>query len=235
MIENLRAKPVKEKDLKDNIFELKNNTPMQINKENNLHVAHIHEENEDEDCFIYSQFCDKSFAMICKEFYLNFQKNPKRVDFSYYYFSEDNTAIVYLYDMKKTLAGNDVIFHLIEQWKSSICDAKYCVKKTEYHKLEDFNIHIGVITENNDTERRKNELQSILYPESLPDVLPSFVKSQHMADTADQIAKAKILSDFDKGKVTIDGFTYYYDVRTFVAKKHNMYFNNGLLEQQIVV
>lgn len=233
MIENLRAKRVKEKHLKDNVFELTKNTPVQINKENNLHAAHIHEEDEDEDCFIRSQFCDESCAMICKEFCLNFLKDPKKVDLSYYYFSEDKKAIVYLYDMKKTFAGIDVIIHLIEQWQSSIGDAKYCVDTVAY-KLTDSDIHIGVITENNDTERRNNELQSILHPETLPDGIPSFVKSQRKADTADQIARAKILTGFDKGKVTIGGITYDYDVRTFVDKKHNMYFKNGLLEQQVI-
>ena len=230
MIENLRAKPIKNENIENGIFDLKKNTPVQINKENNFHIAHIHEENENEDCFIHSKFCDDAFAMICKEFYLNFYTNPKKVDISYYYFAEDKTATVYLYDMKKTFAGIDSIINLIEQWKSSICDAKYCMSKTDIYQLTDSNIHIGVITEDNDTERRNNELRPILHPESLPNELPSFVKSQHRADTAGQLAKAKILAGFDIGKVTIDGITYDYDIRTFVEKKHDMYFNNGLLE-----
>lgn len=232
MINNSRAKAVKEHEIKDGVFELKKNTPKLITKENNSHVAHILEQNEGENCFVHSQFCDEAFALICHEFYLNFYEDPKRADLSYYYFAENETATVYLYDIKKTFAGVDVIIHLIEQWKSSICDAKYCVEKADY-QLTYPDIHIGVITENNDIERRNRELRSILYPEPdpLPEGLPTFIMSKHQANTADQIAKAKILTGFDKGKVTIGGITYDYDVRIFINKEHHMYFNDGLLKQ----
>lgn len=234
MIYNLRAKLVEECDIKDGVFELRNNTPKLITKMNNSHIACVWEKNEEENCFVHFQFCDEAFAMICKEFYLNFYNAPKRVDLSYYYFAEDKTAIVYLYDMKKTFAGVDDMIRLIEQWKSSICDAKYCVEKTDIYQLTHYNIHIGVITENNDVERRNNELRPILYPEPepLPGGLPTFITSKHQANTADHIAKAKILTGFDKGKVTIGGITYDYDVRTFINKEHHMYFNDGLLKQQ---
>lgn len=172
--------------------------------------------------------------MICNEFYLNFYKSPKRVDLSYYYFAEDKTAIIYLYDLKKTLAGIDDMIHLIEQWKSSIIDAKYCIEKTELYQLTYPNIHLGVVTENNDVERRNRELQSIFHPEPLPEGLSSFLLSKHKANMIDRISKAKVLAGFDLGNVTIDGITYSYDVRTFTEKKHHMYFNDGILEQQIV-
>lgn len=231
MIGDLRAAPVKPDELNGGVFELKRNTPKQIGKESNPYIAHIHE--EEEDCFIHSQFCDEAFAVICKEFYLNFYKNPKRVDLSYYYFAEDKTATVYLYDMKKTFAGIDVIVHLIEQWKSSILDAKYCVDKTEAYQLADpQDIRIGVITEDNDMERRNRELQPILHPEPLPEGIPSFIKNKRKANKADHIIKAKLLEGFDLGKVTIDGITYDYDVRTFIDKEHHMYFRNGVLERQ---
>lgn len=228
----LRAEPVKGREINDGVFELQKNTPKLIGKKNNSHTARLHEETEDEDCFIHSQFRDEAFAMICKEFYLNFLKDPKKVDLSYYYFSEDKTVRVYLYDMKKTFAGLDVMIHLAEQWRSSIYDAKYCVAKTETYQLEDSDIHIGVITENNDTERRVRELQPVLHPEPPSEGVSSFMKSKRMAATADQVAKAKILAGFDEGKVTIGGITYVYDVRTFVNKQHHMYFNNGLLKHQ---
>lgn len=234
MTGNLRAEPVKGHEINGGVFELKKNTPKLIGKENNPHTAHIREETEDEDCFIHSHFRDEAFAIICKEFYLNFYKDPKRVDLSYYYFSEDKNAAAYLYDMKKTFAGLDVIIHLVEQWKSSICDAKYCVDKTETYQLAYPGIHIGVITEHNDTERRRRELQPILHPEPIPEDLPSFIKSKRRANTADRISKAKILDGFDEGKVTIGGITYDYDVRTFIDKEHHMYFKDGVLEQQTV-
>lgn len=179
--------------------------------------------------FIHSQFSGDSFAVIGNEFHLNFMENPKRVDLSYYSFSEDNKAIIYLYDIKKTFAGIDVIIHLIEQWKSSICDAMYCINKLETYQIS--NIYIGVITEENDTERRNIDLKPILHPDSILPTIPSFMISQHMADTSDLIAKVKLLRGFDEGKITICGITYEYDIRIFDEKRHNMYFNNGVLKE----
>lgn len=229
MIKNLRAKPLKDKETENNIYKLKKNTLKQINKENNSHIIHIYEENEDENLFIHSQFCDDSFAIIGNEFRLNFMENPKKVDLSYYSFIEDNKVIIYLYDIKKTFAGIDVIIHLIEQWKSSICDAKYCIDKLESYQIS--NICIGVITEENDIERRNIDLKPILHPDSISSAIPSFMISQHRADTLDRIAKAKLLSGFDEGKVTICGITYEYDIRIFNEKRHDMYFNNGVLKE----
>lgn len=229
----LRATPVKRQEIKNGIFELIKNTPRQISKRNNAHTAHVREETEAEDCFIHSQFSDEAFAVICKEFYLSSSKKPKRVDLSYYYFAEDKTAAVYLYDIKKTFAGLHTMIRLVEQWKSSICDAKCCLDKTDaYHLADPLDIRLGVITENNDTERRNRELKPVLHPEPLPAGLSSFLKSKRMAATADQISKAKLLTGFDEGKVTIDGITYDYDVRTLIDKRHHMYFNNGVLAQQ---
>lgn len=234
MLNSLRATTVKKNEINNNIFKLQKNTPKQISKQNNSHSAHIHEENEGETCFVHSTFSDDAIAMICNEFYLSSCKNPKRLDLSYYYFAKDKTIMIYLYDMKKIFAGVHNIIRLIEQWKSGICYAKYCTAKISGYQLSDDNIHLGVITENNDIERRNRELQPILHPEPSPGGLPSFISSKHRANTADQISKAKVLTGFDVGNITIGGITYSYDVRTFVDKKHYMYFNDGILEQQIV-
>lgn len=232
MTDILQAAPVKRQEIKDGIFELRKNTPRRTSKRNNSHTALLREEEEDENCFIHSQFCDGAFAVICKEFYLSSPKKPKRVDLSYYYFSEDKTASVYLYDIKKTFAGLHTMIRLVEQWKSSICDAKCCLDKTGLYQLTHPGIRIGVITENDDIERRRRELQPVLHPEPVPEGLSSFLKSKRMAATADQVAKAKLLAGFDEGNVTIDGVTYDYDVRIFTNKEHHMYFNNGVLERQ---
>ena len=233
MLENLRAKPLKQRQIVDGVFELKPNQPIQICKQNNSVIAHLYEEKEQENCNILSSISDESSAVICKEFCLNFLNNSKKVDLSYYYFSESVQAIVYLYDMKKTFAGIDVLIHLVEQWKSSIIDAKYCIEKTEKYTFDPAaDIHLGVITEDNDVERRNRELEAILHPTPPPQKLPSYLKQQHQADQANRMSIAKILVGFDEGKVTIGGITYIYDIRTFNNKRCDMYFNDGCLEAQ---
>ena len=210
------------------------NTPKQIDKNNNTHTAHIHEYNEsediDENLYVHSYFNDEATAFICREFCLNFHRDPKRVDFSYYYFSETNKASIYLYDMKKTFAGIEVIIHLIEQWKSSLVDAIYCIGKLEKYEIQD--IHIGIITENNDIQRRKKEINLILHNEALESYknVSSSVQSKRNASRSDIIAKAKLLKGFDEGKVEICGVTYQYDVRLFHEKNHHMSFVDGILE-----
>lgn len=231
MLGNLRAKPIKAKTVKDGKIILKKNTPIQVAKKDENCIVVLYEENEDETCYIHSQFNENSFAIIGKEFHLNFYEDPPKVDLSYYYFSEEKSAIVYLYDIKKTFSGIDVIIHLIGQWKSSIRDAKYCVDTTEAYKIyNQSDIHIGVITENNNVKKRNQELQQFLNPEPMPDKLPSYFKMQHQADSAADIRKRKLLLGFDEGKVIIDGHTYTYDVRLFNEKKHDMFFVDGVLK-----
>ena len=235
--DNLRAKHLKEKDISDGLITLKMNTPKLIDCKNNADIAVIHEqkpaEDVDEYCYIHSVFNDEATAMICNEFRLDFLKKSKAVDLSYYYFAADKNSKVYLYDFKKTFAQKETILHLIEQWESSICDAKYCIEKTREYKLANSDIYIGVITENNDTERRNIELAIILYPEPIPDNIPSSIKSKRLANYSTKISEARALREFDKGKVTISGVTYHYDIRTFINKKHEMYFIDGILNPEI--
>ena len=68
MLENLRAKPLKQRQIVDGVFELKPNQPIQICKQNNSVIAHLYEEKEQENCNIHSSFSDESSAVICKEF-----------------------------------------------------------------------------------------------------------------------------------------------------------------------
>lgn len=235
--DDLRAKRLKEKHVSDGLFTLKTNKPMLVDSENNGHIVVIHEqkpvEDVDEYCYIHSVFNDGATAMVCNEYRLDFLKKSKAVDLSYYYFAADKNSKVYLYDFKKTLVQKDIIIKLIEQWQSSISDAKYCIEKTEEYKLANSDIYIGVITENNDTERRNIELAKILYPEPIPDNIPSSIKSKRLANCSTQISEAKALREFDKGTVTISGVTYHYDIRTFTNKKHDMYFIDGILNPEI--
>ena len=177
MINNLRAKPLKQKEIPDNnIFELLKNNPKQINKSNNIHIAHIFESNENENLYVHSQFNDDVFAIICNEFFLTFIENSKKVDCSYYYFAEDNKVKIYLYDMKKTFSGIDMIIHLVEQWKQSIKTAQACVIQLDDYYVD--TIQLGIITENNDVDGRIRDLEPILHPETVSSNVSSFIASK---------------------------------------------------------
>lgn len=232
MLENIRAKHVKEKEVNDNFFTLKKNTPRQINKDNNSHIAHICEDrpkdNVLEDLYIHSSFNDESFAIIGNEFSLNFYDSPSAADLSYYYFDVNSSVSIFIYDMKKSFSGLDKMETLVHQWIGSIRTAKGCISQLENYEIS--TIKIGVITEDNDVERRKRELKPILHPDPISEDIPSFMQSQRRADKAGDLARAELLKGFDEGKVTICGCTYEYDVRLFVDKKHDMYFIDGELQ-----
>lgn len=228
-LNKLRADKVKLKDLDNGAFVLQKNIPKLINKDNNEHIARIDEQKEGEAVFIHSEFNDEASAMIGNEFCLNFLKDSKKVDFSYYYFSKDETVIVYLYDMKKTFAGIDDIIHLIEQWQNSIRTAYYCIDELPNYEISA--VCIGVITENNDVECRKKEIEPIMEVKKNFDRLPSFMQSKYSADNYDKIKKAKILDGFLEGEITILGNTYEYGIITFDDNKEcHMYFHNGILQ-----
>ncbi len=229
ILNNLRATKVKPKDLDNGVLILQKNTPKLIDKGNNGHIARIDEKKEGEVVFIHSKFDDDSSAMIGNEFCLNFLKDSQKTDFSYYYFSEDKKVIVYLYDMKKTFAGIDVIIHLIEQWQNSIRTAHYCIDELKNYEISA--IYIGVITEDNDCERRTQEIEPIIETKKKFDRLPSFMQSQYRANNYDKIKKAKILDGFLDSKITILGTTYEYNVIMFDNnKEYHMHFHNGILQ-----
>ena len=58
------------------------------------------------------------------------------------------------------------------------------------------------------------------------------MKSKHLADNTTNAILAKKLSGFLEGKITINGHTYKYDIRKFVDKKHDMYFNEDILKEE---
>ena len=235
MLDTLRAKPLKAREITNGYFDLKKNTPKQINQTNNNHVIKIHEDDAGEDCYIHSYFSDGAFAHVGNEFCLNFQKDPKKVDISYYYFSDSKDTVVYLYDMKVTFAGEDVLLHLFEQWKCSVADAKYCIGTLDCYQLVPRNIHIGVITEHNDQLRRARELESIrkwITGNGKANSIPSFIKHKRQATIGGLVSLEKILSEIEQGEVTIDGDTYPIDIRMFVRQTHSMYFSDGMLAPQ---
>lgn len=231
MINSLTAKKLNISKVEEGRFELKKNTPVQIDKDHNNIVISLHElgDSTDELCLINSVFHDGATALVGKEFRLNYLRDAKKVDLSYYYFAESKRVFIYLYDLKKTLAGIEVMIHLVEQWTSSVCDARYCVEKMDGYSLSDADIHIGVITEENDEDRRRRELNDLFTDDPIPDGVNSFTAAKHKVSDAGKIVKRKLLKGFDEGNVTIKGITFTFDVRMIQNKEHQMFFTDGIL------
>ncbi len=228
MISNIRAKHPKANEIINNRYELAKNKLIQIDSTYNNCTFYIHERSENESLLIHSSINDKSDIIIGNEFQLNFIENSKKVDLSLMHLSTNKKVTIYLYDMKKTFAGIDTIIKLIEQWKQSIIDMEYCVSKLDAYSIS--SIQIGVVTEDNDIERRRREILPILNNDTQSDSVPSFIKSKHNASKSSNIAKAKVLEGFLDGNITIRGVTYKYDIRIFQQKKCHMYFNDGILQ-----
>lgn len=131
--------------------------------------------------------------------------------------------------MKKSFSGINMIIHLVEQWIQSIKTAQACVVQLDSYYID--TIQLGIITENDDVDRRKRDLEPILHPETVSSNVSSFIASKRKASTSDIIAKSKLLKGFDEGKVTINGCTYEYDVRLFSNQEHHMYFYDGVLKR----
>ena len=231
----LGARRIKLKELNAGWFKLDNNSPIIVDSRENTYVLFFAEDagnGESLCCNIVSYISDKAKAIIGKEIYLVNLSNKKRVDLSYYYFSENQDVTIYLYDVKRTFAGINTMLDLIAQWESSLNIFRTCLQDaTGIFSLADSNIHFGVITKNNDTERRIRELTPILYPEEVPENLPSFIISKHAADMAENKRKALVLKGFDENRVMIDGIAFEYDVRTFDDNNiHKIKFNDGELQ-----
>ena len=222
---------VKQKDIRGGVYVLKNNSPVQINCQLNMIAVQLHETKENEYCDIYSTFSDGAAAMIAKEFFRNDFPQLKKVDLFYFYFSEKKIASVYLYDLKKAFVGNDTIIHLIEQWTSSICNSAWYISQLEdSYCLYPANIHLGVITEDNDDERRRRELRQLQEDVAPSGELNSFTVHKRLAHKGQLLKKKKLLEDAIEGKVTINGNMYVFDIRTFEGKQHQMYFVDGALQ-----
>ena len=234
MKNNLRAKKVREKEISDGVFSLTKNEPRIIDKSNNHHIAliHEHDKNTDEKLYVSSVFTeDDAFALVGREYRLNYYESAKALDFTYQYYGTNQRMIVYLYDLKKTLSGKEHVFKLIGQWKTGIATAKSCnilanAEENRY-ELSDKNIHLGVITEDNSEEKRKEELDFLMERQNVSEKVPKFVASQRKADVSSDIRSIMILKAFNEGYIEKDGVKYQYVIREFVDGEYRMTISDG--------
>lgn len=248
MIENIKAKPIKPKNISpDKTYKLQKNNQRQINQNNNECVILVVEDKEKEILKIVSNMIGEEFAIIGSELALiNLYDPPKSVDLSYFAFIPEEKyteinkddkktfkIIVYLYDMKKSFQGTDVIMHLIEQWKSSYKQTiPYMDSLSDAINIcDDIEYKIGVVTENYDPDRLYREIHGEY--ERKPD-FGGFLEKMYNATQSQKIKKESLIEDFFKRKTCIDGKWFDIDVRLFDKKEndyssHTMIFEHGIL------
>jgi len=233
MIDGLRAKKLKAAEISKGEYILTKNSPKMIDKGSNKCRGILIEEEQDEKLRILSIFNDDSFALIAHEYTLNFFDQSKAADFFYLYFGEDTKIVSYIYDLKKTLAGIEVIVHLVEQWKMGIATAKACEALLRYkgtgYVLDYENIHIGVITENDDIERRKRDVEDLRKKMVTVSNIAQFVIHMHKANTVSVNSKLKVLEEFEAGYIMFDGKKYDFDIKRFVNQEYTFNFCDGKL------
>lgn len=156
---------------------------------------------------------------------------PKMIDVSkmvditvfLYYITEkqcidtDGQACLYLYDVKDTIGGKDVIFHLIEQWKAGITSA---LDFTRY--IGDTKYRIGVITRDYNVERVEKEItkceeeiKKLDFREDMPKLIMAKNSSRKMV----AIQELKILKDFKNMAFYKGNQKYTYDY--MLLDEHN--------------
>lgn len=123
---------------------------------------------------------------------------------------------IYLYDVKDSVRGNEMIFHLIEQWRAGIQNA---LDFTRY--AEENHYHIGVITRNYDSEWLAKQIevyrsQTERYKKQ--EHLPRLVRAKSGAQQLRVKEQLKVLEEFQN--------------RTFRYRKQQYYYNYRQLDQE---
>lgn len=87
------------------------------------------------------------------------KENAKVVDITAFVMDDEvKKCTWYLYDVKESVGGEDVISHLYEQWQAGLTYLKYSV--LAYLEEYTFDRHLGVITRSFDERRIKREKES---------------------------------------------------------------------------
>lgn len=183
--------------------------------------------------YIKSSLEPNEWYYIGNECCLNVLKNPKKVDLNYIFFSDTTrTAKSYSIDLKKTIGGKDVILKLVKQWNFALIYATAVVLALENYTMEQS--YVGAITENNDREYLKREIDSIKKivesTQSENSSLPTFLIDKNIAQNISNKQELKILEDFYDGKVYINNRYYNIDIRTMTNATYTLQFNSGILQ-----
>ena len=238
-MKNLNYKEPKKDKIINGFYDMRKNTPLLLKKSHSNIIFKITEENKDvhEILYIKSIINDDSTALIGNEFKNPYLENPQAVDLTYIYFSKDDYfANMYLYDLKKSVKLQKTILDLVCQLNSSFSNANNLIESCgEYKEIKTI---IGVITENNDKDYQKKEIDML--QQKLADrnqiendtSLPSFMRYAYKAKNNSNLGIIyNILSDFYYGKIKINGVDYNIDVIVMDNSTYTMVFNDGVLKK----
>lgn len=188
------------------------NTLYAIRKSGKIQFIEKQKEINEED-YVYVKFTlDKGqYGMFANEYRPGFIANSKKVDIFLLIVDEEKKLCAsWIFDVKVSVGGEDVIKHLIEQWLAS-----YQHKRTFMNYLTDFSERetIGVIARNYQAERivkivekYTKEIETMAKElDAMPD---SSIKMIKQRDLLRKKMEYKMFDKFKNGYVEIDGKDY---------------------------
>lgn len=216
--------------------ELKKNKPFLIFSKDSGVIFSINEQDEENDVYevlnISSKISNDDCALIGYEYKNPLVKAPKAADMIYIHFSKTNEiAQVYVYDLKRSLGGKDIILKLIYQLEDSLIHAKNIVASLKKYSGV---YTIGVVTESYDRKKLEEQI-AILQQSVVPNPnVPSFVQAKKKTQTIIDIQELKYIKDFYRGIVRILGVEYKVDIHYFKMQEKvsvlEMNFIDGVLQ-----
>ena len=198
------------------------------NAENGLKFK-LYEKKEDETLWITCETALDDCGLIGSECKNNYDCQ-KAVDFCYIYFvSSNRKAYCHLYDLKKNIGyGENVIKHLVEQWRNSI---RYVRSVCVFYSSEIEKIYFGVVAETydeagvarllNDCEQQEDDIDNSRIPVMIKDnVRKNFRHNPGMLS---------ILKLFVQKKFSFENQIYDFCCFKSANKEYYMNFLNGVL------
>lgn len=215
----LNYKRPNRKKADDGFLKLIKNQPVLIAGQDSDLLYYIAESNEnvDEILYIRSYLSEDEYALLGHESKTSVLKDPRAVDLMYLYFDDKKKeAGIFLYDMKKTLGGKEHILGLVSQLESSLTHAVNIISYLEEFQIK--TVMTGVITENNNREYQKKEIEGLKKEEKYDNAshIPSFILKSQKAKKSATRNVLRVLDDFYEGRVFLKGEYYTVDVRMMI-------------------
>lgn len=136
------------KKVKDGNYVLQKNSPIHVSSQhkNVRFLLHEKDSNADEKIWITTSFTGTEYSFLGHEYSMPYLVDSKAADLLYIYVSAQenpSAAHCYVYDVKKTTGGEDMILHLIKQWDTTMYDAVSLAERLQCPIKK----YIGIFTE----------------------------------------------------------------------------------------
>ena len=141
---------------------IQKNRLYQINHDNKISFVEQQEDGSKDTVDIFYAIKENQQGLYANEYKPSDIGDCKVVDiFAMIYNKEPETQgkyLLYMFDVKDTVGGKDVIFKLVEQWKDGLLHKQSLVQYLRGYAGEE---HIGVITREFDKNRIKREIDTL--------------------------------------------------------------------------